>query len=155
MAAHTQTAARLKTLNPEGTVFAEFTALANEHKAVNLGQVRKAPPRRPCLLAVSQADGRSNDARAGLAIQGFPNIEAPKFIKDAAAAAVTGPFYLNQYTRSLGHPRLVQGTCRPARWSPTPRCPHAHDNPCGDRVRRPTQRWRPTTRMPTAGRSTR
>jgi len=41
LVAHTQTAARLKTLNPEGTVFAEFTALANEHKAVNLGQVRK------------------------------------------------------------------------------------------------------------------
>jgi len=41
LVAQTQTAARLKTLNPEGTVFAEFTALANEHKAVNLGQVRK------------------------------------------------------------------------------------------------------------------
>ncbi|KAH6563285.1 hypothetical protein BASA50_002371 [Batrachochytrium salamandrivorans] len=31
-------ASRLGTLNPGGTVFAKFTALANKHKAINLGQ---------------------------------------------------------------------------------------------------------------------
>lgn len=56
------------------TVFAEYTALAIEHNAVNLGQ-------------------------------GFPNFAAPDFIKQAANEAITAD--LNQYTRSMGHPRLV------------------------------------------------
>jgi len=56
------------------TVFAEFTVLANEHHAVNLGQ-------------------------------GFPNFEAPDFIKTAAQQAIAQD--LNQYARSQGHPRLV------------------------------------------------
>lgn len=56
------------------TVFAEFTALAIQHNAVNLGQ-------------------------------GFPNFAAPDFIKDAAKQAVGAD--LNQYARSMGHPRLV------------------------------------------------
>jgi aspartate/methionine/tyrosine aminotransferase len=57
------------------TVFAEFTALAIQHNAVNLGQ-------------------------------GFPNFAAPDFIKTAAQQAVAGD--LNQYARSMGHPRLVK-----------------------------------------------
>lgn len=56
------------------TVFAEFTALAIQHNAVNLGQ-------------------------------GFPNFAAPDFIKEAAQQAIQGD--LNQYARSMGHPRLV------------------------------------------------
>lgn len=57
------------------TVFAEFTALAHETGAINLGQ-------------------------------GFPNFAAPDFIKEAARKAIADD--LNQYTRSGGHPRLVQ-----------------------------------------------
>lgn len=57
------------------TVFAEFTALALETGAINLGQ-------------------------------GFPNFAAPDFIKAAAGKAIDDD--LNQYTRSGGHPRLVQ-----------------------------------------------
>ena len=57
------------------TVFAEYTAMAIEHDAVNLGQ-------------------------------GFPNFAAPDFIKQAAQEAIDAD--LNQYTRSMGHPRLVQ-----------------------------------------------
>lgn len=38
MSRHTKSADRLKTLNPAGSVFAEYTALANRHQAVNLGQ---------------------------------------------------------------------------------------------------------------------
>ena len=57
------------------TVFAEFTALANQHGAVNLGQ-------------------------------GFPDFPAPAFIKEAAREAIAQD--RNQYTRSAGHPRLVQ-----------------------------------------------
>ncbi len=57
------------------TVFAEFTALALETGAINLGQ-------------------------------GFPNFAAPDFIKQAAQEAIAAD--LNQYTRSGGHPRLVE-----------------------------------------------
>jgi aspartate/methionine/tyrosine aminotransferase len=57
------------------TVFAEFTALATQVGAVNLGQ-------------------------------GFPNFAAPDFVKAAAQQAIAAD--LNQYTRSAGHPRLVQ-----------------------------------------------
>ena len=57
------------------TVFAEFTALANETGAINLGQ-------------------------------GFPNFPAPDFIKQAAQAAIAAD--MNQYTRSGGHPRLIE-----------------------------------------------
>ena len=57
------------------TVFAEFTALAIETGAINLGQ-------------------------------GFPNFPAPDFIKKAAQDAIAAD--LNQYTRSGGHPRLVE-----------------------------------------------
>lgn len=38
--------------------------------------------------------------------QGFPNFEAPHFVKEAARAAIAAD--LNQYARSAGHPRLVQ-----------------------------------------------
>ncbi|KAJ3155409.1 hypothetical protein HDU86_004311 [Geranomyces michiganensis] len=69
-------ARRLGTLDPSGTVFAEFTALANKHGAVNLGQ-------------------------------GFPTLPVPKFITDAATAAVSGNGLLHQYTRSEGHVRLA------------------------------------------------
>lgn len=57
------------------TVFAEFTALALETGAINLGQ-------------------------------GFPDFAAPDFIKKAAQDAIAAD--LNQYTRSGGHPRLVE-----------------------------------------------
>ncbi len=57
------------------TVFAEFTALALETGAINLGQ-------------------------------GFPDFAAPDFIKQAAQDAIAAN--LNQYTRSGGHPRLVE-----------------------------------------------
>ena len=57
------------------SVFAEFTALALETGAINLGQ-------------------------------GFPNFAAPDFIKQAAQDAIAAD--LNQYTRSGGHPRLVE-----------------------------------------------
>ncbi|KAJ3169427.1 Kynurenine--oxoglutarate transaminase 3 [Geranomyces variabilis] len=70
-------AQRLATLDPSGTVFAEFTALANKHGAVNLGQ-------------------------------GFPALPVPKFITDAATAAVSGNGLLHQYTRSEGHIRLAK-----------------------------------------------
>lgn len=56
------------------SVFAEFTVLANQHNAVNLGQ-------------------------------GFPNFAAPDFVKEAARQAIDAD--LNQYARSMGHPRLV------------------------------------------------
>ena len=56
------------------SVFAEFTVLANQHNAVNLGQ-------------------------------GFPNFAAPDFVKEAAKQAIDAE--LNQYARSMGHPRLV------------------------------------------------
>lgn len=56
------------------SVFAEFTLLATQHNAVNLGQ-------------------------------GFPNFAAPDFVKEAALHAVSAD--LNQYARSMGHPRLV------------------------------------------------
>jgi aspartate/methionine/tyrosine aminotransferase len=57
------------------TVFAEFTALALEKNAVNLGQ-------------------------------GFPDFPSPDFILAAAQDAMQRG--LNQYSRSAGHPRLVQ-----------------------------------------------
>ena len=37
-------ATRLSSFNPKGTVFAEYTALANQFKAVNLGQGFPALP---------------------------------------------------------------------------------------------------------------
>ena len=65
-------ASRVQSFAP--TVFAEYTALAIKHDAVNLGQ-------------------------------GFPNFAAPDFVKEAAQQAIAAD--LNQYTRSAGHPRLV------------------------------------------------
>lgn len=76
-----QTAQRVKGFG--ATVFAEFTALADRHGAVNLGQ-------------------------------GFPNFPAPEFIKQAAQDAIARD--LNQYTRSAGHPRLVEALA--AKYSP-------------------------------------
>eukprot|EP00276_Gloeochaete_wittrockiana_P021191 CAMPEP_0184336162 /NCGR_PEP_ID=MMETSP1089-20130417/4563_1 /TAXON_ID=38269 ORGANISM="Gloeochaete wittrockiana, Strain SAG46.84" /NCGR_SAMPLE_ID=MMETSP1089 /ASSEMBLY_ACC=CAM_ASM_000445 /LENGTH=307 /DNA_ID=CAMNT_0026661115 /DNA_START=74 /DNA_END=994 /DNA_ORIENTATION=+ len=38
--------------------------------------------------------------------KGFPNWQAPDFVKEASLQAITGD--LNQYTRSMGHPKLVQ-----------------------------------------------
>jgi aspartate/methionine/tyrosine aminotransferase len=72
-AAPTRSARRVQGFG--ATVFAEFSALALRHGAVNLGQ-------------------------------GFPNFPAPEFVKRAAQDAVAAD--LNQYTRSAGHPRLVQ-----------------------------------------------
>jgi len=57
------------------TVWQEFTPLAKETGAVNLGQ-------------------------------GFPDWEAPRFVKDAMIRAVNENH--NQYARSAGHPPLVQ-----------------------------------------------
>ncbi|KAJ8331186.1 arylformamidase [Batrachochytrium dendrobatidis] len=68
---------RLSSLNPGGTVFAEFTALANKHKAINLGQ-------------------------------GFPTLPVADFITQEAAKAISTQGILHQYTRSEGHPKLVQ-----------------------------------------------
>ncbi len=56
------------------TVWHEFTPLAKEHSAVNLGQ-------------------------------GFPDWEAPSFLKEAAKRAIDEDH--NQYTRSAGHVSLV------------------------------------------------
>jgi aspartate/methionine/tyrosine aminotransferase len=57
------------------TIFTEFSRLAVEHKAVNLGQ-------------------------------GFPNFDGPKFVLDAAAAAMAAGH--NQYARMFGLPVLNQ-----------------------------------------------
>ena len=61
-------------LRPFGTsIFAEMTALANQHQAINLSQ-------------------------------GFPDFDAPEFLKRAAAEAIdTGH---NQYARTQGVPVL-------------------------------------------------
>lgn len=61
-------------------MFAEFTALALKHKAVNLGQ-------------------------------GFPTLPVADFILDAIHGATKdGESLLHQYSRSQGHPRLMNGT---------------------------------------------
>jgi len=57
------------------TVWHEFTPLAKEFGAVNLGQ-------------------------------GFPDWQAPVFLKEAGKRAIEEDH--NQYTRSAGHPSLVQ-----------------------------------------------
>ena len=57
------------------TVFATWSRLAVEHKAINLGQ-------------------------------GFPDFEAPDFVKEAAIKAIRDGE--NQYSRSAGHPKLVE-----------------------------------------------
>ncbi|XP_078346819.1 kynurenine--oxoglutarate transaminase 3-like isoform X1 [Oculina patagonica] len=58
-------------------VWVEFTALARNYKAVNLGQ-------------------------------GFPDIPTPSFVKEALAkVAASSDVAVDQYTRSQGHPRLV------------------------------------------------
>jgi kynurenine--oxoglutarate transaminase/cysteine-S-conjugate beta-lyase/glutamine--phenylpyruvate transaminase len=57
------------------TVWHEFTPLAKEHDAINLGQ-------------------------------GFPDWEAPQFMKAAAKRAIDENY--NQYTRSAGHIPLVE-----------------------------------------------
>lgn len=57
------------------TIFAEMTALALKHRAINLGQ-------------------------------GYPDFPAPDFVKRAAQEAIAQDE--NQYTRSAGHPRLVE-----------------------------------------------
>ena len=57
------------------TIFAEMTALANRHGAINLGQ-------------------------------GFPDFEAPGFVKEAAHAAITAG--VNQYAPTRGLPHLQQ-----------------------------------------------
>ncbi|KAJ3072484.1 Kynurenine--oxoglutarate transaminase 3 [Podochytrium sp. JEL0797] len=72
---------RLAHLDKKGTVFAEMTALANKHHAVNLGQ-------------------------------GFPTLEVPQFIRTAAAEAVASPCMGHQYTRSEGHPRMVNALAK-------------------------------------------
>jgi aspartate/methionine/tyrosine aminotransferase len=77
----TRAANRLSCLNPSGSVFAEYTALSNKHKSVNLGQ-------------------------------GFPALPVAQFIKDAAKLAVENPGPFHQYTRSEGHPRLVNALSR-------------------------------------------
>ncbi|PRP76242.1 putative aminotransferase [Planoprotostelium fungivorum] len=66
-------AQRLNHLSAQ-SVWTEFTPLANQYSAINLGQ-------------------------------GFPDFPADKFIIDAASNAVLN--HLNQYTRSMGHVRLV------------------------------------------------
>jgi kynurenine--oxoglutarate transaminase/cysteine-S-conjugate beta-lyase/glutamine--phenylpyruvate transaminase len=71
-----RSAERLSNLDPNGTVFSHYTALANKHKAVNLGQ-------------------------------GFPTLPVAKFIREAAANAIAHEGLGHQYTRSEGHPRLV------------------------------------------------
>jgi kynurenine--oxoglutarate transaminase/cysteine-S-conjugate beta-lyase/glutamine--phenylpyruvate transaminase len=76
-----RSAERLSKLDPNGTVFSHYTALANKHKAVNLGQ-------------------------------GFPTLPVAKFIRDAAAAAIAHEGLGHQYTRSEGHPRLVNALAK-------------------------------------------
>jgi aspartate/methionine/tyrosine aminotransferase len=57
------------------TVFATWSRIATENKAINLGQ-------------------------------GFPDFDAPEFVKEAAVQAIRAGE--NQYSRSAGHPLLVQ-----------------------------------------------
>ncbi|ESO96161.1 hypothetical protein LOTGIDRAFT_214715 [Lottia gigantea] len=62
----------------EKNVWVEFSKLAVDHQALNLGQ-------------------------------GFPDFQPPQFVLDALKNTVTnGNYQMNQYTRSYGHPRLVQ-----------------------------------------------
>lgn len=61
------------------TVWQEFTPLAKETGAINLGQ-------------------------------GFPDWASPRFVKDALIRAVNEDH--NQYTRSAGHPALVQALAK-------------------------------------------
>ncbi|CAN0033003.1 unnamed protein product, partial [Phaeothamnion confervicola] len=68
-------AARRPLLAARPTVWSEFSALAAETGAINLGQ-------------------------------GFPNWSPPDFVVAAAHAALAGGFH--QYTRTAGHPRLVE-----------------------------------------------
>lgn len=68
----------------------EFTGLAVQHKAVNLGQVHYTS------FIINQDYTIS-------AFQGFPDFAAPKYVSDALAAATssTENCLLNQYTRSF------------------------------------------------------
>ncbi|CAN0393532.1 unnamed protein product, partial [Laminaria digitata] len=65
----------IKSSSAGPTVWSEFSALAAETGAINLGQ-------------------------------GFPNWDPPEFVVAAAHKALSEGFH--QYTRTAGHPRLVQ-----------------------------------------------
>lgn len=77
-----KSAKTLQHFDPAGTVFAEFTGLANEHKAVNLGQGFPTLPL-PSFI---------------------PNA--------LASAAQSSNSLLQQYTRSEGHVRLVNALAK-------------------------------------------
>ncbi|CAH1786885.1 unnamed protein product [Owenia fusiformis] len=65
-----------------GNVWVEFGKLATDYKATNLGQ-------------------------------GFPDFSAPEYVKEALCDAVNSPnVFMNQYTRSYGHPRLVNALAK-------------------------------------------
>lgn len=64
------------------SIWVEFGQLATEHKALNLGQ-------------------------------GFPDFSPPEYIKQAMVDSVmSNNVFLNQYTRSYGHPRLVNALAK-------------------------------------------
>jgi DNA-binding transcriptional MocR family regulator len=84
---------RLLLLDQGGTVFSHYTALANKHKAVNLGQ------------GLSSIHCNILDEHLTV---GFPTLDIAPFLQQAALNSVANKCLLHQYTRSEGHPRLVQ-----------------------------------------------
>lgn len=86
---------RIKTFDPSGTVFAEFTALANKHKAINLGQGF------PAFAAPDFVDKALKDVANDAS-----NIAYKKDPKN------TPLNLLHQYTRSEGHPRFVNALAK-------------------------------------------
>ncbi|KAM6901612.1 kynurenine--oxoglutarate transaminase 1-like isoform 2-T2 [Lycodopsis pacificus] len=112
-------------------VLIEFTQLAADYKAVNLGQGFPdfSPPKfvqeafceaiimsgRFHAHSTDRADKNvwlefaqlAADYKAVNLGQGFPDFSPPKFAQEAFCEAVSGGHQMHQYTRAFGHPPLV------------------------------------------------